>query len=253
MLKYRLTTIFFIIIAIIFIALNLITDISFLYLFISIIIYLIIVIYGVFNISLNFFINSINSLKTDKKIVSITFDDGPSENTTLKVLDVLARFNVQAAFFCIGKKVQANPNIVNRIIRNGHLIGNHSFTHSWKFPFSILTKILNEISLTNTTISNITGMKVEYFRPPFGITNPTIAKAISLIDMKSVGWTVRSLDSVKKWETSFNRLTRKIRPGSIILLHDNLPDAPILLENLLIYLNENHYELVRFDKICSYH
>ncbi|MCB9252447.1 MAG: polysaccharide deacetylase family protein [Flavobacteriales bacterium] len=202
-------------------------------------------------IGLNFFVNALNrNTKTDKKIISLTFDDGPDPYTTPQILDVLKEFKVKAAFFVIGKKLDANPELLHRIENEGHLIGNHSFNHELTFPLKSPHKIVDEINKTSSKIMEILGKYPICFRPPFGVTNPRIAKAVQKTEVSVVGWNIRSLDTtVKNPEITLKRMVSKLKPGSVVLLHDTIPDTVKVLKDFLVLLKRHDYEVVLPDKL----
>ena len=190
------------------------------------------------------------SFSSDRKI-AITFDDGPTEITP-EVLDVLKKNSVKATFFCIGNQIEKHPEIFDRIIAEGHLIGNHSFTHSKNIGFFSKEKMLEEISQTDISIAKFLGKKPRYYRPPFGVTNPNIAKALKDTKHYVIGWNVRSLDTkIKTEEKILKRIKSRISPGSIILLHDTSLKSLRVLEQLLVFLQENNYEAVTVEQLLK--
>ena len=199
--------------------------------------------WGAFDIRLNYFSKNIcqSNNKKDKEI-ALTFDDGPHENT-VEILDVLLKYNAKATFFCIGKQIEKYPKTVERIIAEGHNIGNHSYSHSnWNGFFST-KKIVSEIEQTNKLITQLVNVKTRFYRPPFGVTNPNIAKAISKTKQISIGWNIRSLDTVIKSENLIlERIKTRVKPGSIILLHDTSSKTVSVLEQLLLFLQDEGYK-----------
>ena len=137
-----------------------------------------------------------NDLEKEKKI-SLTFDDGPGIYT-LEILDLLKKYNVKATFFCIGKNIEMYPEIIKQIIDEGHLIGNHSYGHSPFFDFYNAKKIIEEIQKTDTLLEKLTSKKINFFRPPYGVTTPSIRRAIKITGHKVIGWNIRSLDGGTK-------------------------------------------------------
>ncbi|GAW89019.1 polysaccharide deacetylase [Flavobacterium psychrophilum] len=126
---------------------------------------------------------------------------------TLLVLDVLKKHNAKATFFCIGKNAEKHPEIIKQIISEGHIVGNHSYNHSRLFDFYRKDKLVEEIVQTDALIKKISGKKTILFRPPFGVTNPSIKKALQVTKHHVIGWNVRSLDGVIKNEKLvFNRI-----------------------------------------------
>ena len=169
----------------------------------TVFIYLIILSLGVFNIRLNYFIKSINSLNTDKCM--LTFDDGPCPVNTLKILDTLDGFNIKALFFIIGHKAEKHAEIVEEIVKRGHLIGNHTYSHSNFLASFSLKKLTKDISFNQEVIHRFTEKENVLFRPPIGITTPRIAKVLKRLNLQSVGWNLRSFDTKSK---SRNRVVK---------------------------------------------
>ena len=210
-----------------------------------------ILVIGSFFISLNFHVkaNCGNPLET-KKIITLTFDDGPNENT-LPVLDVLKKHNVKATFFCIGKNIEKHPEILKRIVDEGHIVGNHSYSHSNVFDFYRKDRVIGEIQKTDALIESISGKKVQLFRPPYGVTNPSIRRALEVTKHKVIGWNIRSLDGILKDEKIiFARIRNRIAPGGIVLLHDTAHSVKIL-ERLMLYLEENEYKVVSIEELLN--
>lgn len=208
--------------------------------------------WGSFDIRLNYFTKAYSSKpNSTKKEIALTFDDGPHEMTE-KVLDLLKKFNVKATFFCIGKQIENNPELFKRIIADGHLVGNHSYSHSGNFGFCSSQKVVDEITKTNKLVEQLSGLKINFFRPPFGVTNPMIAKAVSETKHLVIGWNIRSLDTVYEDEnTIFDRVKNKIKPGGIILLHDTSQKSVNVLERLLLFLKSENYSIVAVDELLN--
>lgn len=189
--------------------------------------------YASYRIESGFFMRSVNHFHDVGNSVFITFDDGPCEQTA-DILDKLKSRNVRASFFCIGERVRRYPEITRRIIEEGHTIGNHSYFHRLNFPLSGARLIGREIDDTQMAIEEISGHRPEFFRPPFGVTNPLIASALENSDLICVGWSIRTLDTVVRERKNIpRRIERSIEPGSIILLHDKVEGAIELLEEVL--------------------
>jgi len=194
------------------------------------------------------YIKALCRSKRKDKVVALTFDDGPDKQTE-KILDLLKEYNVKACFFCIGSKVEENKNLLKRIKDEGHLIGNHSFSHLFSFPLHSVKWLKQDLQACEQQIEEVTQEKVRLFRPPFGVTNPLIAKAVKSFNYITIGWSIRSLDTCKSVEKAFARIKQKLKPGAVILLHDPLPASDILLRELLDYLNKNEYKIERVDKL----
>ena len=112
------------------------------------------------------------------KSVSLSFDDGPDPVLSPEILDVLKKYKVPAGFFLIGKKISGNEALVKRICEEGHIIGNHSFSHSNLWDFMSSEKMAADIEKTVSAIRDVTGKSPRYFRPPYGVINPMVNKAV---------------------------------------------------------------------------
>lgn len=205
---------------------------------------------GSFNITWNYHLNAINKVAISEKKIVLSFDDGPHAIYTPQILELLKKYNATATFFCIGKHVEQHPEIVKKIVSEGHLIGNHTYSHSNYFDFYSSKKVIAELKKTDDLVKTITGKKLNFFRPPFGVTNPAIAKAIHHTKHQVIGWNVRSLDTViKNKNKCVNRVIRKITPGAIVLLHDSHENSIYILEQLLIFLQDNNYQTVSLETL----
>ncbi len=201
--------------------------------------------FNIFFIKHSLFIKSICRIQTKEKIVFLSFDDGPCDQFTPVILDILKRNNVKALFFCIGQHAKAYPHLVHRISDEGHLIGNHTYSHNWKNAFKPSSIIEAETNHANNILFEITGSKPDLFRPPFGITNPSIAKMLKGSGMHSIGWDIRSFDTISKdSQKLIRRISEKLRPGSIILLHDNREITSRILNELIQTIQNKGYKIV---------
>ena len=190
--------------------------------------------------------------KKTAKHVALTFDDSPSQ-MTCAVLDVLKEHDVKASFFVIGSKIEGNEDILQRIAEEGHIIGNHSWSHTPGFPLKKYKDVVEEIRMTSDRIQETTGKTPVLFRPPFGVTNPHIGKAVRELGMSSIGWSIRSLDTLENRtrENIMARIASQMEPGSVILLHDRCKDSDRLLRMLLQYLEENDYTIVTIEEMFN--
>jgi peptidoglycan/xylan/chitin deacetylase (PgdA/CDA1 family) len=173
--------------------------------------------------------------KPDAPGVVLTFDDGVDENQTPKVLDVLKKYDAKAIFFIIGEKAEKHPHLVQRIVAEGHKIGIHSYTHKPIFPILAYDNMHKEVWDTKEILEKITGEIVDLFRPPFGVTNPNIGKVVEELNLKTIGWNIRSLDTNMSQDRLqvAERVSQKLTGRDIILLHDDRQGSEILLEALL--------------------
>ncbi len=182
--------------------------------------------------------------KTQNKI-ALTFDDGPSEPETSKVLDALKKHNVKVTFFVIGKNISGNESVLKRIAAEGHAIGSHSYSHHFWIDMWGKKKLQEDIEKSLSEIKNCTGTEVKLFRPPYGVTTPNFAYVLKELNLKSVGWNMRSYDtSTSDINKILARVLQQSKNGSIILLHDRLDYMPELLDKLIPALKEKKFEFV---------
>ncbi len=214
--------------------------------------YLLVLFCGTYFIQLGYFFKSVCSAGTDKKEIALSFDDGPAESFTPFILDVLKAGKVEAAFFCIGKKIPANEHLLRRIVEEGHIIGNHSYSHHPLFDIFSAERMLEDITQMNELTNHNTGLEPKFFRPPYGVTNPNLKKAVERGGFISIGWSIRSMDTMIRNE---NRLLQKIlqslKPGAIVLLHDTSPSTMKILKELITQIRQKGYEIVRLDKMIK--
>lgn len=204
---------------------------------------------------LRFFGNFICRGPSSRRQVALTFDDGPDPRSTPVLLDVLKQEGVTATFFCVGQRVGKERELCARIVRDGHLIGNHSFAHSNLMNFFGPGQLRAEMNQTQTALREATGVDAKFFRPPMGLSNPLVFQAARKLGLKVIGWSVRSLDTLTpEPERVVERILRKVTPGAIILLHDgNMPAERLVLTMrlLLAKLRERRYEVVRLDQLLE--
>ncbi len=225
--------------------------ISLAYLLPIVFIYSIIIVVGSSKISLNYYLHSYCKSSIDKKEIAITFDDGPHPELTPKLLGILNEYDTKVTFFCVGEKVKLNPHIVRKIDREGHIVGNHTYYHSKFFDLFSSSRMINEIYCSNNDIYKITGKTPVLFRPPYGVTNPMLLKAIRLTNMSSIGWSLRSFDTVKKTDSVLEKLKSRTSAGDIVLFHDTVPDILNIVESYLKWLLKNNYRVVSLTDLLN--
>lgn len=187
----------------------------------------------------------------DRKTIALTFDDGPDERMTPRVLDVLARHGIRATFFLVGERAERYPGIVRRIVAEGHTIGNHTTTHSGLFPLRRSARMAAELERTRRILRTLTGRCVRLFRPPFGVTNPNMARAVCAGGYETVGWSVRSFDTVARIPRRkvLSRMVGRLHPGAVVLLHDRCEEADRLLEALIGEAETRGYGFETVDRL----
>ena len=214
------------------------------YVALAIFIYKLVMVYASAYIGSGFYVKAICHFQTDAREVAITFDDGPDEKTD-QILDLLNEAGFKASFFCIGHKMEMNPALTQRIVDDRHLLGNHSWSHNSLFPLFLPKRIRQELLQTNKLIEHHTGKPNLFFRPPYGVTNPFVSRAIRGLFKKVIGWNVRSLDTTNRSkEEVLHRITRNLQPGQIILLHDTSQFVVQILQELITHLKQEGYTSV---------
>lgn len=168
----------------------------------------------------HFYGMAFSEIPTSRKVVALTFDDGPYPPYTDQILDILKEYQVPATFFVIGQNAAKHPDLVRRIVREGHQVGNHSYHHIdlLKADRNVLA---GEIDRTSQVIRDITGQPPNFVRPPHGFRDPVVMEAMRERGLTVVEWSVMSRDWTNPGvEAIVNRTVSKVRNGSVVLLHD---------------------------------
>jgi peptidoglycan/xylan/chitin deacetylase (PgdA/CDA1 family) len=216
------------------------------------IVYLNIQAYGASVLSAQFFLPVKYQGDTHSNKIAITFDDGPIPVMTEKVLDILSEYKAPAAFFCIGNRVNDYPLLTKRIHESGHLIGNHSYWHGAMFDLQSADKIAKELRDTDSAIQKVIHKKPNFFRPPFGVTNPMVATAVKKGGYKTIGWSIRSFDTVtKNGSVLLERVTKSLKGGDIILFHDYSTATLEILPAFLDEVAKLGLKIVRVDELLK--
>ena len=174
--------------------------------------------------------------------ILLTFDDGPHPQITPQILAILKQTNAKAIFFCIGKNIALYPELTKQIFAEGHIVANHSYNHSNFIGMYASGKVEAEINETEQIIEQCVGASQRLYRPPFGVTNPNIAKAAKTLQMKVIGWNKRSFDTVStSKEEVLKRVTHKLKNGDIILFHDTQALTPTILADFLLFASKKGF------------
>jgi peptidoglycan-N-acetylglucosamine deacetylase len=157
--------------------------------------------------------------RTDRNAVALTFDDGPSPDTE-GILDVLAEHKLSATFFMIGREVESFPGIAQRVFAEGHDVGNHSYSHPF-YLFQRSSETRDQIKRAQDVIAETIGFTPRLSRPPYGVRTPAYFGAARALGLHTVQWDVAGFDWKRHSPSQIaDNVLRKVRPGSIILLHD---------------------------------
>ncbi len=153
--------------------------------------------------------------------VALTFDDGPDPRTTPRVLDLLAEKNARATFFCVGRRAERHPDLIARIVEEGHRVENHSHHHSNAFAFLGPRALGRELDRAQETLTELTGRRPRYFRAPAGMRGPWLEPVLARRGLHLAAWTRRGFDAVDpNADRIAHRLLQGLQEGDILLQHD---------------------------------
>ncbi|PNY80847.1 polysaccharide deacetylase family protein [Deinococcus koreensis] len=177
------------------------------------------------------------------QVAALTFDDAPHPLYEPLLLDLLRRSGVKATFFVIGRNAAAYPFFIHDLAAQGHEIGNHTYHHV-RLPPLTPAEVTQELQLTNRTLQALTGQPVRYFRPPGGDYTPQTLDAARALGLTTVFWTDDPADFANPGDAVVeSRLTSRLRPGGIVLLHDNAPEMLDVLQGFLRVARQRGYTL----------
>jgi peptidoglycan-N-acetylglucosamine deacetylase len=191
------------------------------------------------------------------KQIALTYDDGPNDPHTLKLLDVLAKHNVRATFFMIGRYVQQRPDIARAVAQAGHVIGNHTFTHPLLI-FESEARTRTQLLQCRSALQDAIGEHSNLFRPPFGGRRPATLRIARELGLQTVMWNVTGYD----WNALHaavieKRVARQMHGGDLILLHDgghramgaDRAQTVIATDNLIRRYKDQRYEFVTVEEM----
>ncbi|WP_448819937.1 polysaccharide deacetylase family protein [Cetobacterium sp.] len=191
---------------------------------------------------------------SQSKKIALTFDDGPNDSSLPKILDLLKEEKIKASFFFIGKNILSNKEEVKRTYDEGHLVLNHSYTHS-NFNTASQETITSEIKEANNAINNILGITPTLYRPPYGIITENEKIVVKNLEMNIVLWNVDGEDwNIKRSVDYVIRTQEKeTKNGSIILMHTqpNKDTSYEALKKLIPYYRNQGYEFVKLDELLE--
>ena len=195
-----------------------------------------------------------SSFRTTEKEGWLTIDDGPDPLTTPRALDLLDHYGARATFFLIGTAVERHPEWVGEILRRGHTVGNHTFTHPcWSFWRAGPRRIGREIDACNRALAEAGAPTTRFFRMPVGMKTPFLQPALATRGMSLVAWSARGFDCTSEPAAATRRILQDLQPGAVLLLHEGGGDLNRLrvMENVLQHLQKNGYRAVvpPFEKL----
>lgn len=214
--------------------------------------YLSISFYGSYFIQANYFTDILHHGNRQQKKIALTFDDGPQPVFTSQVLDILKQKQVPALFFLIGRNINGNEADVLRMNTEGHIVGNHSYSHNYWFSLKRSANMLSDIKKCDTEIERVCQKRPKLFRPPYGVTNPMVALAMKLGKYTGIGWSLRSYDTnAKDPDVLLNKILTNIKNGDVILLHEWGEHTIAILPQLIDKSRKLGFEFVRADELLG--
>lgn len=189
-----------------------------------------------------------NLIDKNKKMIAITFDDGPHKTNTQEILNIFSKYNAKATFFMLGQNVKYYPDIVKEVASQGHEIGIHTWDHKELTKLST-AEIVKEINDTAQIIQSITGIEPTLVRPPYGSLNATVKSAVS---NPFILWNIDSLDwKSRDKEKIVPLVLNDVQDGDIILLHDIHSTTVPAVEEIVKYLYENDYQIITVSQMLE--
>ena len=193
------------------------------------------------------------------KQIALTYDDGPNDPHTLRLLEVLARHNAHATFFLIGRYVEQRPDIVREIVKAGHVVGNHTFSHPLLI-FKSAAEVRKELSDCRAALQDAIGAHSSLFRPPFGGRRPAVLRIARELELEPVMWNVTGYDwNAPPAAVIERKVTKQIRGGDVILLHDgghkqmgaDRSQTVLATENLIKRYQQDGYEFKTISEMMQ--
>lgn len=166
-------------------------------------------------------LNRLPGAAVERREVALTIDDGPDPEVTPRVLDLLDAAAVKASFFCIGRRARQHPALCREIVARGHRIENHGDAHALAFATFGPRRMHADIAAAQASLAEITGQAPCFFRPTAGLRNPFLDPVLNLLELRLASWTRRAYDTrTGDPQRVFERLSDRLAPGDILLLHD---------------------------------
>jgi peptidoglycan/xylan/chitin deacetylase (PgdA/CDA1 family) len=193
------------------------------------------------------------------RAIALTYDDGPNDPHTLRLLEVLAKHGVHATFFVIGSYVKQRPDIVREIVAGGHVVGNHTLTHPLLI-FKSEAEVKQELSACRAAMQDATGETSNLFRPPFGGRRPAVLRAARELGLETVLWNVTGYDWNAPPAAEIERkVAKQIGGGDVILLHDgghkqmgaDRSQTVLASDGLIVRYQAEEYEFVTVPQMMS--
>lgn len=163
--------------------------------------------------------------------ILLTFDDGPTIETTELILKTLGELNIKTVFFCVGQNLKRNPEIAKEILKHGHSIGNHNYSHKSLTKLSIDSQI-SEIKKCNDVMRHKIGIEPVYYRPPYGKFRLNTNKLLKEFRLKNIMWSLITYDFRNDLNLVKLAVDKNLKSNSIIVLHDSIKSKDIVVESI---------------------
>lgn len=199
--------------------------------------------------------NAYYCVPTQEKVIYLTFDAGYENGYTATILDALKKHNAKAAFFLVGNYIKTSPELVNRMLQEGHIVGNHTLTHPDMSKISQMKDFEQEILSLEQLYKDATGQEMQkYYRPPQGKYSEENLRQANELGYKTMFWSLAYVDwyvdKQPSREEAFDKLLSRIHPGAVVLLHSTSKTNAEILDELLTKWEEMGYSLAPISEIC---
>ena len=193
---------------------------------------------------------------TDEKVLYLTFDAGYENGCTEKILDILKKHDVPAAFFLVGNYIERNGDLVRRMVEEGHIVGNHTMHHPDMSKLSSKETFSKELTDLEDLFREVTGKELpKYYRPPQGIYSEENLKMAKELGYKTVFWSLAYADwdnnAQPTKEQAFSKLLPRVHNGAVVLLHSTSKTNAEILDELLTKWKEMGYTFKSIDALFS--
>ena len=188
----------------------------------------------------------VNDAAADEKVIYLTFDAGYENGYTPAILDTLKKHNVKATFFVVGNYIETSPDLINRMVEEGHIVGNHTYHHPDMSKISDITSFQKELEDLEALYQQTTGQEMQkLYRPPQGKFSESNLKQASELGYKTVFWSLAYVDwyvdNQPTREEALEKLLPRVHPGAVILLHSTSKTNAEILDEFLTTLEEQGY------------
>lgn len=193
---------------------------------------------------------------TDEKVIYLTFDAGYENGYTPTILDALKKHNVPATFFLVGNYMETSPDLVKRMVEEGHIVGNHTYHHPDMSKISSVESFKKELEDLELEYEKITGGQMKkYYRPPQGIYSEGNLEIANELGYTTFFWSLAYVDwyvdNQPSKEEAFNKLLGRIHPGAVVLLHSTSETNAEILDELLGKWKEMGYKFGSLDELVN--